>query len=387
MINNVLGRPVVGEDFYDREAEQQRIWRRLARDNILLLAPRRVGKTSLLRRLEADGRDFTAIYLSLGDRGSELEFIARLHEAIERVSGGGPIATALARLGQRLPRLRKLEVAKLVSAEFHADAEIADWRALGDELMRTLRDSDRRWLILVDELPLFVMGLLKESRARARMFLSWLRECRMDPQVGPSTRWLFAGSIGLDTVAARERLGDTIHDLAIETLGPFSTDDADRFLVALAESYRLALAPEVRAHLCARVGWLIPFHIQLLFSALVDRGLPAPRIVDVEEAYRRLLDPAHRAAFDWWVQRLEEELGRVDAGHAHAVLAAAARDEDGAPRSVTDELLISRGVTDEAGRRFLLDALHNDGYLVASGAHHMFRSPLLRDYWRARVLA
>lgn len=386
-LNNVIGRPVLGEDFYNRVTEQERVWRRLTHDNILLLAPRRVGKTSLLRRLEQDSSDFSAVYISLGDRGSEIEFIARLHEAIVRhTSSGGTIATALARIGQRLPRLRKLEVANVVSAEFHAEAE-ADWRALGDELMRTLRESDRRWLLLVDELPLFVLGLLAESRTRARAFLNWLRECRMDPQAGSSTRWLFAGSIGLDTVAARERLGDTIQDLAIETLGPFSAPDADRFLVALAASYRMELAPEVRDHLCARVGWLIPFHLQLLFSTLVDRGVPAPRIVDVEEGYGKLLDPAHKASFDWWVQRLEEELGRVDAGHAHAVLAAAARDEDGVPRSVVDELMLSRGVADEAGRRFLLDALENDGYLVASGTRYVFRSPLLRDYWRARVLA
>ena len=51
-LNNVIGSPVVGADFFDRHEEQARIWRRLEHDSILLLAPRRVGKTSLLHRLE-----------------------------------------------------------------------------------------------------------------------------------------------------------------------------------------------------------------------------------------------------------------------------------------------------------------------------------------------
>lgn len=386
-LNNVIGRPVVGEDFFNRLSEQARIWRRVEHDNLLLLAPRRVGKTSLLRRIEADAtHGFETVYVSLADRGTEIDFIARLYEAVaRRERGAAAIRMAIDRVMARLPRL-KLEIPAVFKAELLEPAA-QDWRVLGDELIRVLRTTERRWLFLLDELPLFVMSLLQEGRPRVRTFLNWFRECRIDQEAGLSTRWLLSGSIGLDTLAARERLGDTINDLAIESLGPFSADDADRFLVALAESHGIQLSDEVRANILVRVGWLIPFHLQLVFSTLVDRGVKAPRLFDVDAGYQRLLGPAHKSSFDWWSQRLADELGQLDAGHALAVLAAVARAERRAPRSVVVELLTGRGVADSEHRRFLLDALESDGYLVASDGEYMFRSPLLRDYWRARVLS
>lgn len=376
----------MGEDFFNRVSEQARLWRRLEHNNLLLLAPRRVGKTSLLRRLEEDGtHEFEAVYVSVADRGSEIDFIARLYEAVaRRERGAAAIRTALERLIARIPRMSKLEIPAIFKAEF-LDVAVEDWRIAGEELLRVLRTTERRWLFLVDELPLFVMSLLQHGRPRVRAFLTWFRECRTDLEAGLSTRWLLSGSIGLDTLAARERLTDTINDLAIESLGPFSPDDADRFLVALANSHGISLTGEVRAHILIRVGWLIPFHLQLVFSTLVDRGASAPRIHDVDEGYRQLLGPVHKNTFDWWQQRLFDELGRPDATHALAVLEAVARSERGVSRSVLVELLASLQV-DEERRRFLLDALESDGYLVASDDQYMFRSPLLRDYWRARVI-
>ena len=335
-LNNVLGRPVVGDDFFDRERELARIWRRLENDNILLLAPRRVGKTSLLHRVEqtAEQHGVRAVYVSAADRSREIDFIIKLYEAIGRLeSGGTAVGTALRRLGRRMPRLRKLEIAKVFTAEF-ADASANEWQELGDALLRVLRETEQRWVFLVDELPLFVLALLGHGRERARAFLNWFREARIDQAANLSVKWLLAGSIGLDTVAARSLLGDTINDLAIESLGPFSREDADRFLQELARSHGLVLEEVVRTHVLDRIGWPIPYHLQLVFSALLDLGKSRPSVVDAELAYAGLLAPARKAHFDWWVQRLHEELGKIDADHALEVLAAArSRPRLWSPRS------------------------------------------------------
>ncbi len=54
MVAIKVGSPVRGEDFFDREREQRRLWQHLATDHVLLLAPRRVGKTSLMLKLADD---------------------------------------------------------------------------------------------------------------------------------------------------------------------------------------------------------------------------------------------------------------------------------------------------------------------------------------------
>ncbi len=45
MVRNLVGTPVTGADFFDREPERRRLWDDLHRDHLLLLAPRRVGKS------------------------------------------------------------------------------------------------------------------------------------------------------------------------------------------------------------------------------------------------------------------------------------------------------------------------------------------------------
>ena len=65
-MRTVIGSPVEGDDFFDREGERRRIWRHLESDSLLLLAPRRIGKTSLMRALCAEGPEhgFRSVSLS-----------------------------------------------------------------------------------------------------------------------------------------------------------------------------------------------------------------------------------------------------------------------------------------------------------------------------------
>ena len=57
-MESVTGAPVVGDDLFGREQELAHIWQMLERGaHVLMTAPRRVGKTSLMRELERDPRD------------------------------------------------------------------------------------------------------------------------------------------------------------------------------------------------------------------------------------------------------------------------------------------------------------------------------------------
>ena len=52
-MQNITGQPVVGDDLYGRGYELETLWERLeSGEHVLLLAPRRVGKTSLMLELQ-----------------------------------------------------------------------------------------------------------------------------------------------------------------------------------------------------------------------------------------------------------------------------------------------------------------------------------------------
>jgi hypothetical protein len=381
-IRNSIGPPAEGQNFFNRDEEQAHLWHRLETNHVLLLAPRRVGKTSILYRLEATAEQhgFKPIYVSVASHTTEVAFLRALIEAVAVPDRFG--RRFVNRAGKLLERIKSLNL-KGVSVELEAQA----WQDIGDEFLGMLQASKQRYLVMVDELPIFVLNLLRGcGRERVRLFLNWFRHVRLDRQARLAVRWLICGSIGLDTVTQRERLGDTINDLAISRLDAFSRVHASALLSELAHNYEIELRPEVVEHMLDKVGWLIPYYLQLLFSAVRDLGVAVPDVETVEQAYAGLLANHHKGYFDPWYQRLRDELGPDDEAHALALLEVAANDSDRAPTSALHERLRSRGASQEL-TRYLLDVLVNDGYLVVVDECWRFRSPLLRDYWRKMVLA
>lgn len=343
-------------------------------------------------REQALAKNVVASYLSVADAGSELGFVCQLHEAIVAIE---PARIRVEKLtdgpvGQLFSRIRKVGVLG-VSVEL-SDGVADQWRDVGEALVKALAETEQRALLLVDELPVFVLTLarLDPSGARAVDFLTWLRKLREAPSSTERIRWLLAGSIGLDTVARRLRLSKTIGDLYVYgDLGPFPRETALSFLEALAQTHLLPLPDEVKQRICDRIEWLLPYHLQLVFSELRDhcgdhRCAVTPEVVDV--VYEKIL--AKRPYFDHWQQRLYEELGEPDARHAVDVLNAAARDRSGA--SITTlQATLGKTIRDPDARdeklTYLLDVLRGDGYLTPEEDRLRFSSPLLRDYWARRV--
>lgn len=224
-------------------------------------------------RDEAREHGFLPVYESVADVTSEIEFVQRLYGAVTQHRRAAKVVRKLRKgsLGQHFRHVKKVDLV-VVSVEF-ADTAEGQWTQLGEALTHALSELDGRWLFLIDELPIFVLSLLRqdESGERARNFLNWFRQRRIDSRCS-SLRWLLAGSIGLDTVTRRVGLGDTINDLRISAdFGPYTEHVAHQFLGQLAASYDLDLTGSVKRRICERVGWLIPYHLHLYFA---DPGAP-----------------------------------------------------------------------------------------------------------------
>jgi len=389
-----VGQPVEGEDFFDRIQEIASMWRSLEGNSLLLLAPRRVGKTSLMKAMvtQAEAKGFQAVFLSLEDTIDEADFVQQLLRVIARHKPKSIEKLLLqARNGfwkSTLKRIKKVGGFGM-SLELN-DEEKAHWRELIQGLGDLLSSLDRPWLLVIDELPLFILKLLREdeSAERASVFLHNLRELR---QRHPNLRWVIAGSIGLDTVTSRHRLTDSINDLKITGLGAFTESSARALLQELAASYDLTLSAEVVDHILQRLEWLLPYYLQLAFSVLVDLNEShgrQPDVAMIDETFDSLMQPSNKAYFDYWRQRLRDELGTPDDAHATALLNHICRSPQGSrPQALKG--VMSKRINDPETRdqqlRYLLDILENDGYLVMHEDRYRFRFPLLREFWLRRV--
>ena len=125
-----VGAPVRGEKFYDRRRELASTWGDLETDNLLLLAPRRVGKTSLMLRLQdtAAEHGFRAVYCSVAGATSESRFLNEILKAIQKADGRRTATKALveALSGFVQKRVRKVGPVELT------DAAQEQWTTVGE---------------------------------------------------------------------------------------------------------------------------------------------------------------------------------------------------------------------------------------------------------------
>lgn len=383
-----VGNPVEGDDFFDREQEQVRAWRKLEGSHLLMLAPRRIGKTSLILRLcaTAGKHQRYAVHCSFAKCETESDCIRELFKALATQQTVGQRSKTV------FERVKSVKLGPL-GVDWH-EAKPESWREAGEELGKALCEGDDDWLVCIDELPVFIINLLQQGedgRRRARAFLYWLRDLRQNHY--RRIKWLMAGSIGLDTLAARLGLSDTINDLEPFPLDAFNEDSALRFLGKLAESYNMPFSEELRRFIVARVGWPVPYYLQLMFSQLHeesdDTGLQ-PDEAMVVKVFEKLLGNSYRTHFDYWRQRLDEELGQPEAGQAALILTQACQSAAGETKSSIAQAL-SKAIHDLETRdkslNYLLEVLVSDGYLVERDGRYTFRLEWLRVYWQRRFLA
>ena len=388
--SNIAGKPVRRDDFFGREPDLRRVWERLETDHLLLSAPRRVGKTSLMFRLhdQAEARGWHAVYLSVEAAEDERHVLALLLAELARHPGLRGFQEVLQgrRWGDLWSRVSKVSAATLAVELRQQGPE--GWQALAAALEEALmgHPPGKRLLVMIDELPVFLLRLAAADPVRARGFLSWFRDLRQGSVSRPDdpVRWLLAGSIGLAQVARRERWSALINDVQGMELGAYPPETAHRLLDALSQRYQLGFSEADRAQILDFVGWPIPYFLHLFVHRFRELE-PGSRSLAAARA--ALLGPAARKDFSPWWERLTDELGPTDAAAARRLLSAVASDPAGARRDAVVLALESSFSEDQRDekRAWLLDVLEGDGYIVWDGERWRFRSPLLRAFWLDRI--
>ncbi|MCC6538316.1 MAG: ATP-binding protein [Bryobacterales bacterium] len=370
-----IGRIVDPKMLFGREREIARIWELLlqANSNVRIEAPRRVGKSSVLKRLEyeAPGKGFVPVPFSLADCQSEDQFVRRLLDASWDHDGQMPWLNALL----RSPVGRVLTGIRAGDYQFKPD-EPNSWYDLSTAAQTMIKESVAPKLFLVDELPLFIAELLRvePEGSRARRFLGWMKTLRENTRM----RWVFAGSISMDAVAKQAKLSGALADMVVENkFGPFDRATARQFLVREAEFWKFTLTDvELDAMLHLTADYHIPYYLVLLFHEVKtarSEGVPFSEVA-------LLSRPSH---FNHWDERMNFVFGADLRDQAYAILGRAAQEPAaGLGRDAAFQLAGGP----EHGKR-VLDVLVHDGYLQRStdGARYSFRCELVRRYWASNI--
>ena len=232
LVENVVGKPVHDHNFFGRDTELEDLQAITEREHVLLLAPRRVGKTSLLhalaKRVDRDGSAI-GVYASVAAATSEPQFVQAILSAIYATKRGRKLKRGL--VARALGLGRGVKSVKVVGSGVDLETRAPSWQEDADRAFAAIVKSEIPLLILIDELPVLVLALARSdtSGARVRAFLQWFRNLRQQIAGASKLRFVLAGSIGLDNVTRRHQLTETINDLRLWPLGPFQPAAAHEF--------------------------------------------------------------------------------------------------------------------------------------------------------------
>ncbi len=374
---------------------------------MLITAQRRMGKTSLMRELArklSNEGEFYCFYIDLEGSSSAADAIAKLSastRAHQPVWGKvkGAFANALSFFKDQLESLSIADV----EIALRAGITNNDWQDKGDKLFEILANTDKKTLILLDEVPVMISRMLRgidgtitpESRAQTDTFLTWLRaNCQKHVR---RVHLILTGSIGLEPVLRQGQLSATINHLEAFGLEPWDTATASSCLQALGRQYGIDFAPGTLDSIVDHLGSCIPHHVQLFFARLEDRCMRSKStqvtLADVEHAYKEgMLGNAGHAELSHYEERLRLALTKDDYTLALDMLTEAAVTRSLSPAALEyfrrDEA--ARNPSPENQRqvlerqRNLIWILEHDGYLKRKGEGYVFISKLLRDWWKAR---
>lgn len=386
-MRNVVGQTPRGADFFPRDKVIQKIYRRLESGaNIFMAAPRRVGKTSIMRAMEDAPREgYHFIYVITESIHDVEEYYHKLLTAVLSSEAMSTLAKKREGLKNQLQDLlRDMNISiKLpwVEVDLNKDQEKKTYQASFEQLLAKLDIGNDTIVIMIDEFPQTVENIReKHGSAVAEMFLRLNREQRQTTH--SKIRFILTGSIGLPAVVKKLTSDSVINDLNVVEIPALDEQEAQQLAISLLRSYSIQFDPDIIPYLLQKLKWLIPFHVQLAAQELIDifesteQPLTRP---DVDRAFKSVLNLRNDIYFNHYFIRLSTSFPQAEHhAFALALLNRAALQEHVSLETVKE----LAGRLTEQERESVLEALLYDGYLVQeNGRGYRFHSALLQQWW------
>jgi len=376
---------------YGRNKEIRDLYKMFAADrDVTMPGPRRLGKTFMLGRLvdESAANGWTAVKAELAGCSDSGSVFRELCGKIGGARAGG--AQAIAFITQRL--MQFVAPRTEFTGPWYQPFIGVDHESYFERLIQTLHeDKGRRWVLLIDELPIFLKALHDKGPAgvaSARDFMNNLNRLRTNY---PRVRWMITGSIGIEPLAKVGSYMGALAKFAPFKLEPLSSDQAKDYIQDRARAggflHRQEITDAEAQALIDATGWLAPFYLDAL-TARLDGPLqsnPVQAKLAVDAAISDLMNECGPITFGTWEEHLSKHYKPADRALALKALGALAHHPNGMDLggvlASVDRVDLS---TDEL--RQVLMQLCSDGFIIVDSWGNpeprcRFLNPLLRLWW------
>ena len=388
MTDSMLANPgglLAPNEVVGREKMIQRLWHVLNRQSLVLTAERRIGKTSIIKKMRAESPEaWTPFFRDLEGLRTPLAFVQDLYAETRQFLGKKQRAAK--GFNALLKEFGGIEIAGVIKLPERSDTH---WQALMMAIFTELSArEDKRFVFFWDEMPLMLENFkASHGEQLAMAFLDSLRAVR---QNHGRIRMVFTGSIGLHHVISQLKKSGyanaPINDMFTMEVPPLAERDAADLAQKLlkGEGIETSDVAALADVIAAEVGY-IPYYIHHVVDQLGSRGEPvAPEALSgiVEACLLDSQDPwdmAHyRERIDTYY-RLESE--------DHTRLVVQILDEVASAEGALDfeQLIAKLGhcqlEPEPEALRSLLMLMQRDHYLVQSKSGFSFRHLLVSRWW------
>lgn len=371
------------EDVIGRDLLIDLLWRILERQSVVLTSERRVGKTSVARKM-VDSVDPAVKLCFLRDvegLRSPTEFIEAIYADAQPVLSKKE--RALTAFWGLLGKLGGAEIGDVKLPQIKRHWKNILWALFDDVFAEETRPVIFFW----DELPLFLYNVKQSAgESDAMELLDSLRALR---QKYVGLRMVFTGSVGIHHVIGSLRkhgyANDPTNDMATVEVPPLTPDDGFRLAGLLLEGEGVEVLDD--AAVVSRAISDAAGHIPHYIHYMVSRIRNSTGKIDskgVRDCLRDLIaDPNDPASFSYYETRLGTYYGATEAELARYTLDILA--SIGRPVPFSELLNLVRHKTPAASEelfRQTLRVLLKDHYLFRNtdGAHE-FRYSIVQAWW------
>ena len=387
-----VGPPAEGDRrFFPRERIIAKILRKLRSGNHLLIsAPRRIGKSSILKQIEKHPESGQIIkYLIVQSVDSEEEFFKHLYNGMindpEIFAGlDGYLTRTTAVVRHYVSRVTSVSLGGKVTVD--SDEKVNYF----DELVKLIESItiDKKIILFIDEFPDALNNILEKDRQSAIRFLQKNRDLR---QRFSAVQFVYTGSTGLKNVVKKLNKLDLVNDVHEIPIGPFEEGEAKLMLQRLLAGFKeddpeFHLDDAVLDCIVKKITWRLPYYLQIIMDELFEDFDRSRRHADCAAVDRILGEivrarSSHAEYFENWKRRLRSAFKDHELALAIAALNHIACHDTMSLAEFHD--LSVRFAVEEY--RYVLDVLMHDGYVSEHEALYGFNSILLKEWWFINV--
>jgi hypothetical protein len=400
MAEFIVGGLTRGGDFWFRKEFLANLWASVRKHNVLLIAPRRIGKTSIMyRMLDHPRKGWLVIHLNVEHLRTPEDFFITLVDAI-REHQPDYLWDNLARgwdfLKKVFSRVDNVEAYEFKVALRKAENLQENWTDRATELIDRVISSEEKVLFIIDELPDLLNAMVAHCPEEWENFLHWFRKTR-ERSLRSNVRWLVGGSVNLTSSLARRGKVSLINDLKPETLDPFTAEEVKEFAAAMFRNNRVPFDTTVVSRMLDLLGAPIPYFLQMLTQELCrkwKRTHSGAMTADtVNEVFTKvLLGEMARDKLQHYRVRIDTHYPVEEREAACRLLDQLSLTHDGIGRNILFQLyrrvedgktLGRNGYALEEAFQHLLLYLQSDFYIeeVREG-YYDFSSRLLKTWWK-----